>query len=95
MTMRTEDIIALAKEKLGRDITEQEAQEYLDGKIALPDETLDMVSGGGGCVSVRCPKCYAVNDHDNTNISYKEGSSANSCHCNACGHDWVPNDVYL
>ena len=44
--MTTQEVIALAKEKLGKDITEQEAQNYIDGKAAIPDEALDIVSGG-------------------------------------------------
>lgn len=56
--MTTEKIIALAKEKLGKDITEQEAQDYLNGKSALPDEALELISGGSGCNDVsKCPVC--------------------------------------
>ena len=62
--MTTEEIIALAKEKLGKDITEQEAQEYLSGATPLPDEALDLVSGGGCRAyndlvkgSIQCPVC--------------------------------------
>lgn len=44
--MTTEEIIALAKEKLGKEITEQEAQDYLSGKTPLPDEALELVDGG-------------------------------------------------
>ena len=55
--MTTEKIMALAKEKLGKDITEQEAQDYLSGKIAIPDEALEIVSGGGECVRQKCPRC--------------------------------------
>lgn len=54
--MTREEILALAKEKLGKDITEQEVQDYLSGKAKLPDEALDLVSGGGDC-SQACPKC--------------------------------------
>ncbi|MEM1483437.1 hypothetical protein V6615_01020 [Oscillospiraceae bacterium PP1C4] len=46
--MTTKQVIDLAKEKLGKDITEQEAQDYLSGKTAIPDEALDIVSGGIG-----------------------------------------------
>lgn len=58
--MTTEEIIAMAKEKLGKDITEQEAQDYLSGKAPLPDEALELVSGGGVCdgaTDKRCPVC--------------------------------------
>jgi hypothetical protein len=59
--MTTQAVITLAKEKLGRDITEQEAQDYIDGKAAIPDEALDIVSGGGDCNksndSLLCPVC--------------------------------------
>ncbi len=44
--MTTQEVIALAKEKLGKEITEQEAQDYLSGKTAIPDEVLAIVSGG-------------------------------------------------
>lgn len=54
--MTTKEIMALAKEKLGKNITEQEAQDYLDGKVSLPDEALDIISGGGECTQT-CPKC--------------------------------------
>ncbi len=54
--MTTKEIITIAKEKLGKDISEQEAQDYLRGKIALPDEALDIVSGGGECTQ-KCEKC--------------------------------------
>lgn len=47
--MTTQQVMELAKEKLGRDITEQEAQDYLNGKMAIPDEALDLVSGGASC----------------------------------------------
>lgn len=56
--MKIEKIIALAKEKLGKEITEQEAQDYLDGKLALPDEVLEIVGGGAACTDFpRCPVC--------------------------------------
>lgn len=55
--MTTEQIITLAKEKLGKDITEQEAQDYIDGKAALPDEALEIVSGGAVCVDPVCTYC--------------------------------------
>ncbi len=64
--MTTEEVIALAKEKLGKDITEQEAQNYLSGETPLPDEALDLVSGGGCKVfndltksSIKRPVCGA------------------------------------
>jgi len=52
--MTTEKVIALAKEKLGKDVTEQEVEDYLSGKTAIPDKALELVSGGGGCDSVTC-----------------------------------------
>lgn len=56
--MTAERIIALAKEKLGREITEQEAMDFLDGKLPLPEEALDLISGGSGCSSQYCRSCY-------------------------------------
>lgn len=47
INMTTQQVIALMKEKLGKDITEQEAQDCINGKTAIPDELLDIVSGGG------------------------------------------------
>lgn len=56
--MTTDKIIALAKEKLGKDITEQEARDFLDGKLALPDEALEIISGGEACAyQEKCPRC--------------------------------------
>jgi glutaredoxin-related protein len=63
--MTTDEMIALAKEKLGRDITEEEARDYLDGKLPLPDEALELVSGGASCRGSSssspptrvCPRC--------------------------------------
>ena len=59
--MTTEAIIALAKEKLGKDITEQEAQDYLSDKIAIPDEALELISGGSSCNDITtCPCCQII-----------------------------------
>lgn len=58
--MTTEEIIALAKEKLGQEITEQEAQDYINGITPLPDEALELVSGGALCAEkpiATCPVC--------------------------------------
>ena len=72
MVMNADEIRALAKEKLGRDITEEEAQAYLDDSVELLDEALELASGGCECdhkcvwddyISedgrryFRCPKC--------------------------------------
>ncbi len=46
LTMTAQQAMNLAKEKLGKDITAQEAKDYLSGKTALPDEALSIVSGG-------------------------------------------------
>lgn len=75
--MTTEKIITLAKEKLGKDITEQEAQDYLDGKIALPDEALEIVGGGGGCDQKKCP------NHCGT-LAY--GDEPYRLQCYVCGY---------
>lgn len=56
--MTTNEIIALAKEKLGKEITEREAQDFLAGKLPLPDEALELISGGSGCSSNYCRSCY-------------------------------------
>lgn len=81
--MTTEQIITLAKERLGRDITEQEAQNYIDGKTALPDEALDIVSGGGDCLTIKCPLCHSTNLVDDpTNSIYK-------FLCQDCGYTFL------
>lgn len=67
--MSTQEIITLAKEKLGKDITEQEAQDYLSGKTAIPDEALDIVSGGIGCRPLKCFSCGSTNVHDGITYS--------------------------
>lgn len=60
--MTTDKIMALAKEKLGKDLTEQEAQDYLSGSAPIPDEALDIVSGGGcGNDSYCCKRCGSKN----------------------------------
>ena len=74
--MTTEKIKVLAKEKLGKDITEQEAQDYLSGKMALPDETLDIVSGGAEC-NPKCPRCGDT-------LAY--GDELYRLECYACGY---------
>lgn len=74
--MTTEQIITLAKERLGRDITEQVAQDYIDGKTALPDEALDIVSGGGGC-TLSCSVCGSGNVATSPDGEYV---------CLDCGH---------
>ncbi|QHQ62580.1 hypothetical protein Ana3638_18830 [Anaerocolumna sedimenticola] len=48
--MTTKKINTLIKEKLGKDITGQEAE----GEIALPDGALGNVSGG---MTFKCSKC--------------------------------------
>lgn len=82
--MTTEEIINLAKEKLGRDITEQEAQDYINGNLALPDEALEMVSGG--CILsfeevIACPKCGSVN-------IYTVQRGTRKFECRDCGKKW-------
>ncbi len=77
--MTTKEVIALAKEKLGRDVTEQEAQDYIDGKAALPDEALDIVNGGGNCSSQSCPQCASPDVGTGSNGNYV---------CHACGYSW-------
>ncbi len=78
--MTAEKIIALAKEKLGKNITEQEAQDYLDGKIALPDEALDVISGGDYCRNQTCPKCGG-------SLWNKMGTY--DLYCDTCGYEGV------
>lgn len=75
--MTTQEAMALAKEKIGKDITEQEAQDYLSGKTALPDEALDMVSGGCIFGTKKCPKCGS--DKTMVDLMFK-------CHCSECGY---------
>lgn len=78
--MTTEKIITIAKEKLGKDITEQEAQDYLDGKISLPDEALDIVSGGASCTPAsdqKCPRC-------GERLAY--GDDLHRLECYTCGY---------
>lgn len=76
--MTAKEILILAKEKLGKDITEQEAQEYLDGKRALPDEALELVDGGAGCVQGQpCPRC---------GIPMARSMESGKIECNMCGY---------
>ena len=58
--MTTEQIIAFSKEILAKEITEQEAQDYIEGETAIPEEKLDIVSGGDGCAYDQ-PLCSVCN----------------------------------
>ncbi len=76
--MTIEQIVALAKEKLGKDIGEQEALDYLDGQIALPDEALELVGGGSFCSDLpRCPVCGDTLGHFKNDIRLA---------CTTCGY---------
>lgn len=79
--MTTEKIIAFSKEKLGKDITQQEAQDYLNNKMPLPDEALDIISGGGTCKD-QCPRCRLFT------LGYN--SSRNRIECINCGYSEAP-----
>lgn len=86
--MTTEEIINLAKEKLGRDITEQEAQDYINGNVALPDEALEIVSGGcnlhlpGPSIAFEpCPSCGSTN-------FYIVQITTMKFECKDCGRKW-------
>lgn len=83
--MTTEEIIALAKEKLGKEITEQEAKDYMNGKIPLPDEALELVSGGASCGTEKCPSCGTAMVKKDKGVFY-----CNKCslHYNKRNKDW-------
>lgn len=86
--MTTQEAIALAKKKLGKDITEQEAQDYCSGKVAMPDELLDIVSGGRERSineegPIRCPRCGSGDV-----AILKEFERYVVCRCNACSNAW-------
>lgn len=77
--MTIEEIIMLAKEKLGKDISEQEALDYLNGKTALPDEALEVVGGGITCAdNPVCPRCFG------STLARFPGD--NHLECNMCGY---------
>lgn len=66
-----EELVVLAKEN-GRDITLEEAQIYLDGKVEvqeISDDKLESVAGGGCFPSggvkrgEKCPKCKGTNTY--------------------------------
>lgn len=85
MTDKKDDI---AKEKPSQNLTEQESQDYLNGKMALPDEALDIVSGGGEGKGA-CPMCGESNLCYNVNF--------NRVYCGNCAYtftnDAVPNTL--
>lgn len=93
--MTTEKMIAIVKEKLGKDITEQEAKDYISGKFALPDELLDVISGGADDGSstvpetIICPKC-----HSTSVTILKEFERWYACQCNNCGNGWQHGKGY-
>lgn len=74
--MTTKEIITLVKDKLGKDISEQEARDYLEGKTPLPDEALEIVGGGASC-SQKCPGCGA-------SLAHFKGTT--HLECNVCGY---------
>lgn len=74
--MTSKEITEIAKKKLGKVITEQEAIDYLNGKLALPDEAIELVSGGGECVQ-KCPKCGET-------LEYRE--KFDEVECFSCGY---------
>lgn len=82
--MTTQQVMALAKEKLGKDLTEQEAQAYIDGKAAIPDEALDIVSGGGCGAWDVCPNCCLAGSS-----TYKQEGTTKHFTCHSCGHRWT------
>ena len=75
--MNAEEIVALAKEKLGRDVTEGEVQGYLSGSIALPDEALELASGGKNC-----HECQ----HDCRWDDYVSSDGRRYYRCTKCGY---------
>lgn len=70
--MTTEEIISLAKEKFGKDITREEAENYLSGKTPIPEEVLEQVSGGITCL---------LNLDERVQIIYR-----NETKCPICGY---------
>ncbi len=87
--MTTQQVIALAKEKLGKDLTEQEAQDYLSCQTAIPDEALSLVSGGAHCGrDFVCPNCGSSGQE---NIWYNTGLSKTTyyCTCQRCGNKFT------
>ncbi len=83
--MTTEEIITLAKEKLGKDISEQEASDYLNGKHPLTDETLALVSGGSSCGTEQCPTCGKAMMHKDQGVFY---CSKCLLHYSERGNNW-------
>lgn len=94
--MTTEEIIYFAKEKLGKDITEEEASDYLNGKIPIPDEALELVSGGGLICKaldekfkpyIICPLCGAkVHESDSRDWFYS---------CKVCSTVYIDASEYM
>lgn len=82
--MTTKKINAITEKKLGKDITEQETQD-LDGKIALPDEALDIVSGGEG--KGACPMC------GESNLRYS--LHFDRVYCGSCAYTFTSNAVSM
>ncbi|MDD2647607.1 MAG: hypothetical protein PHI27_04220 [Eubacteriales bacterium] len=72
--MDVKEFVAQAKERFGKDITEEQAQAYLDGREPLPDEAIELISGGGDCTEKKhCPKCGSAVGHEH-----------------GCPYMWVP-----
>lgn len=88
-----EELVVLAKEN-GRDITLEEAQLYLDGRVngqEISDDELESVAGGSGCLEkpkkeIKCPYCGST-EYDEYGYSTRDCANWWAV-CKKCNKKW-------
>lgn len=93
--MTIEQVKEEAKKRFDRELTDEQAQEWLNAHTTgeLQDNELDDVAGGGcGGSTSECPKCGS---HDVTARNSSEVVNTaptvfphKLVKCNSCGHTW-------
>lgn len=84
--MTIEQVKEEAKKRFDRELTDEQAQEWLNAHTAgeLQDNELDSVAGGCETVEFKCPECGSFKiDH------FQTMGSLYSCTCKDCGHEWL------
>lgn len=91
--MTKEEVMALAKEKFGKELNEEQAEAYLAGSMEIPDEMLDDISGGSSCDSSSgsssntCPWCGSALNHGGGDGRTPGDSGYSYCSNPSCSYD--------
>ena len=76
------DLSPELQEKAHQCKTKEELNAFIaENDIELPEDALELVSGGGGCATVNCPKCGSINYR-----LYTKRADVTS-RCNDCGYE--------